>query len=121
MSHNHGGFPWRAHRCKYCQKLAVTYPHGNALCAVHASDPDSEVYILKLEEAKKKYLNIYGMAQWDEFCSRTFQANGKNYEDFTWKEIAEAAEKILRFAADIAQAHDRKEQQKEETQLRNGG
>ena len=120
MTHK-GGFPWRAHRCKYCPNMAVTYPHGNALCAIHAADPNSEVYILKLEEIKKKYLNICRVTKWDAFCLQAFQSNGKNYEDFTWKEIAEAAEKELKFAADIAQAHDRTEQQRDdETQSRRG-
>jgi hypothetical protein len=90
MTHK-GGFPYREHRCEYCQRLAVTYPHGHALCAEHAADPNSETYIVKLEQIKTKYLDLYSVNQWDAFCLRTFESNGKNYEDFTWKEIAEAA------------------------------
>ena len=94
MAHK-GGFPWRGHRCIYCRKLAVTHPNGEALCADHAADPDSEVYVLKLEQIKEKYLKTYGVESWDEFCIRTFQANGKRYEDFTWKEISTAAQDEL--------------------------
>jgi hypothetical protein len=94
MAHK-GGFPWRGHRCIYCRKLAVTHPNGEALCAIHAADPDSGVYVLKLEQIKENYLKTYGVESWDEFCIRTFQANGKRYEDFTWKEISAAAQDEL--------------------------
>jgi hypothetical protein len=86
------GFPYRAHRCQYCQKLAVTFPHGHPLCAEHAALPDSEEWIVRLEIVKKKYLEQYGLVSWDAFCLRTFEAEGKNYEDFTWKEMANLAE-----------------------------
>ena len=113
----HGGFPYRAHRCEYCQKLAVTFPHGKALCASHASDPDSEVYIVKLEQIKTKYLQHYSASSWDEFCHRTFEADGKNYEDFTWQEISQAAQDEL-FRQQYAGDNDYAELQRDQTELR---
>jgi hypothetical protein len=86
------GFPYRAHRCEYCKSLAVTYPHGHALCAKHAALPNSEAWIVKLERIKREYLERYGLIQWDAFCLRTFESDGKNYDDFTWKEIAELSQ-----------------------------
>ena len=86
------GFPYKAHRCIFCGKMAVTYPHGHPLCAKHASEPDSESYQVQAELMEKKYLSMNTLEQWKKFCDRTFNSNGKLPDDFTWKEIAQAIE-----------------------------
>jgi hypothetical protein len=94
------GFPYRSHRCKYCGKIAVTFPHGHPLCAEHAALPDSEEWVAQFEIIKTKYLEYYGLTSWNAFCLRTFDSDGKNYEDFTWKEMAQLTEEEFNHPAE---------------------
>jgi len=92
----HGGFPYRAHRCVHCSRLAVTYPGGIALCAFHASDPNSEYYQAKAVRLELEYKSKITGVEWQEFCRVNFNSGDKTPDDFTWKDIAEIIENALK-------------------------